>query len=316
MKMQLGRLPADPDKRRLLIGAPTWAIPTPPPAVDNLSRIYPLDMGGNDAWGDCVVVACRTSFEVSWKTLTSEPMPAVTAADCIADYKAAGHYSSPPGDGLVTEQFLDWLLVHGLTSDPRTKPLAWGSIHKDWTSIEEVDAEFVGGIYGVVVHAAQEYPARVWDGGAGQGQIEGGHEIGGGRYDPTYVYANTWAYQCQLTKSFVGNPSDFNEHHVIIWPHVWASLTPERRTQIAADFQALTGKEFPTDPTIQVPFADKGADVKTATSLACYINPDGSPTPMAVVQTTRKGFLGGRYTGAAHQLANGQFILDRNFTFR
>jgi hypothetical protein len=240
-------------------------MPTPPAAVDNLSQIYPQDMGGNDDWGDCVVVACRTSFEVSWKTLTTEPMPVISAADCIAAYKAAGHYTSPPGDGLVTEQFLDWLLVHGLTGDPRTKPLAWGAVRDDWTSIEEVDAEFVGGIYGVVVHAAQEYPAKVWDGGSGQGQVEGGHEIGGGRYDPTYIYANTWAYQAMLTRSFVGNTNDFEEHHVIIWPHVWDSLTPERRTQIAADFQALTGKEFPTDPIVPTGFAVKRLGTATVT---------------------------------------------------
>ena len=314
LKMQLGRLPADPDKRRLLIGAPTWAIPTPPPAVDNLSAIYPVDLGGNDVWGDCVVVACRTSFQVSWKTLCpGESMPSITAADCIAAYKKAGGYTSPPGDGLMTEQFLDWLLVHGLTGDPRTKPLAWGSVRKDWTSIEEVDAEFVGGIYGVVVHAAQEYPARIWDGGSGQGAVEGGHEIGGGRYDQKYVYANTWGYQAQLDPSFVANPNDFNEHHVIIWPHVWDSLTPERRAQIAADFTALTGKAFPVPTPVSV-FTDKGPDVRTATSIACYINDDGSLAPMVVVQTTRKGELAGR--GPAHKLTDGRNILDRNFTFR
>ena len=251
MNVQLGRLPLIPDKRRLLIGPPA-AVPAPLPVVDHLSPIYPIDMGGNDKKGDCVVVATRTSLQVSWHYLCpNEPLPVVTAQDCVNAYEAlVGPLADDdPGPGLVTEKFLDWLTKNPLhPGDPRTQALAWGRIRDDWTSLEEVNSEFGCGIYGVVIHAAQEYPSRLFDNVGGA--VKGGHEICGGRHDASYVYANTWAYETRLTRSYVAN--DMDEHHVIIWPHVWDALSPDRRASIAADYQALTGRPFPAPPVTEV----------------------------------------------------------------
>ena len=56
-----------------------------------------------------------------------------------------------------------------------------------------------------------------------------------------------------------------------------------------------------------------------ARSIDCIINLDGSPTPQMIVQTIRKGTLGGRYSGPAHTFAEPDgtiaYILDRNFHF-
>jgi hypothetical protein len=146
-----------------------------------------------------------------------------------------------PGPGLVTEQALDYILKHGIGGQ---KALAWGRVRDDWTSLEEVNSEFVCGIYGVVIHEAQE-ESMLWD-DVGGPEL-GGHEVGGGRHDPNYVYCATWAQQARMTRRYVAN--DLDEHHVIIWPHVWESLTPERKVTIAADYQALTGRPFPAIPS-------------------------------------------------------------------
>ena len=87
---------------------------------------------------------------------------------------------------------------------------------------------------------------------------------------------------------------------------------------LGSPLEAYTQIAMPATP-VTVPFIDHGADVRTARSIDCIINLDGSPTPQMIVQTIRKGTLGGRYSGPAHTFAEPDgtiaYILDRNFHF-
>ena len=103
------------------------------------------------------------------------------------------------------------------------------------------------------IHVAQEYGHWVWD-TVNQGAAVGGHEIGGGKHDPTGIYAATWAHIARMTPAYVAG--ELGEHHVIIWRHVWDNLTSERQAHLAADYQALTGRAFPVpapEETMYVP---------------------------------------------------------------
>jgi hypothetical protein len=291
MTVQFGRLPPIPDKRRLIIAAPTWAVPAPDPVVDHLSGV-PTQIYGNDDWGDCVVAACANDLEASWRALCpTEPPPLVTAQDCIDAYKKTSGATSPPGPGLVTAKFLDWLIRNPLhPGDPRTQALAWGTPARDGWTIRAVNSEFVGGIYGVAIHTAQEYPSSSW--GCSGGSLLGYHEVCGGRHDTSSVFCLTWAYQATMSSCYVSNYLD--EHHIIIWPHVWEALSPERKASLAADYQALTGRPFPSIP-------DPTPSPSPRTAMSYTTIPDGARI-LDSRSTGNVGFTGKLATRTPRQL--------------
>lgn len=296
---QMGRLPPDPNKPRLYVAEPTWAVPAPLLTVDHLTGV-PIEWDGNNVYGDCVVKAIRDHFYVTWMALKpGVPVPPITAQDCLEFYWVmTGCKGNPPGPGLTTEKALDHALKFGLGGQ---FPLAWAAVRHDWTADEQVNSEFVAGIYGVAIHQAQMWPSSLFD--DVDGPLRGWHEMCGGRHDPTYLWAITWTYQTRMTRSYVAN--DLDEHHVIIWPHVWDNLTVERRTQIATDYTALTGKPWPGEaPITPVP-----PYVTRTTAMPPFWPPatrvyDGRPTytPINVLKgklasgETRRIYLPGTYT--------------------
>jgi hypothetical protein len=244
-----GRLPADPSAPRISIDPLYAAIAAVYPASeDNLTGV-PLAMDGNDQWSNCVVVACKNHFVVTWmKLFPGVPVPVITEKNCIDAYKAASGDTAPPGGGLITEKFLTWLVKNGLAGQ---KPIMWCSLSDLWDSDAQVDYEFVAGIYGVEIDAAQTYSYSsahgwVWDDVIGSA-LQGYHETCGGAYDSAYLKCATWAKVAKMTRSYVG--AKLNEHHVIVWQHIWDQLSWVRQTDLAARYLAVTGRVVPVTAT-------------------------------------------------------------------
>jgi hypothetical protein len=195
--------------------------------------------------------------------LPGVPCPVITEADCVDAYKRASGATSAPGPGLVTEKFLTWLVKNGLGGQ---KPVMWAAVSDTWDKLEDADYEFVAGIYGVEIDTAQSYGHWTWDNvpKSSTNVFDGYHEVCGGAYDANYVKCATWAKVASMTRAYVG--AKLNEHHVIVWQHIWDRLSYERQVDLAAKFLAATGR------TVQITATPTTTYERTSMSTV-YITP-------------------------------------------
>ena len=238
-KPQLGLLPAIPGRPTLQLrslAAEPVALPVPPPEIHNIERVPDRDMLGNDKWGDCVFAAIENNRRIAAATLGAT-ITRLTAAQVVANYKSHTGATTPPGPGAVIQKALKWAHDHGWGG---SKLLCYATLPRTELAIREAVNEFQSCLFGVVIKAAQEYPAKVWaDVG---GKTVGGHGVAGGTETVGYDFAKTWGYMVEMTPNFMH--VQCNEVSVLVWDFQWASLTYDRQVSLVADYQALTGKTW------------------------------------------------------------------------
>ncbi|MDQ6657603.1 MAG: hypothetical protein M3Z00_05150, partial [Actinomycetota bacterium] len=105
--------------------------------------------------------------------------------------------------------------------------------------------------YGITVLAANDdeyWAGEIWD-FRPDSPVASGHSVTGVGYDPTDYRFITWAKETKWTEAYRTNLVE--EAWVVIWPeHFGAAQFMQgiNQSQLAADYQAITGRPLPTPP--------------------------------------------------------------------
>jgi len=236
----------------------TGVVPAHPAAEDYLAALGGgWQMLGNDQYGDCVAVTWANVRRLVTSTLTAKSnYPGLDQV--IALYKTQNPGFPAQDDGMDIQTVLEYLAKTG--GPDGVKAVAFAQV--DHANPDEVKAALA--IFGYVwtgVNVTQanmdEFNARQpWDRNAAS-QVIGGHSIitgGYGQPGPGPLGGNerfiTWAQETSFTDAFWANQVE--EAWVCIWPeHLGQKefLAGINLTQLAADYQALTGHTLPIPPT-------------------------------------------------------------------
>ena len=263
MPRQLGRLPHDPNRPVLHLSRYlTGAVPDHPPSVDYFTRVHDWTLGANDVFGTCGPTAVANQrAQVSLYLGGQEALP--TQDDIFELYKTQNPDFDPlsgTGDnGVVLADMLSALLRDGIGG---IKPLAYAAVDPD--SFDEVHAAialFGSVIFGVDLDVAQDDQTehgQVWD-YVRRSKDWGGHCVLAGAYTgqtgkgQADVEVITWAQPQGCTDEFCAR--QLAEAWVVIWPEMLGTTEfcdGVNLELLAADYQSLTGRPFPTvepDPT-------------------------------------------------------------------
>ena len=233
----------------------TGAVPAHPPAADHFARVSDWGLYGNDQFGVCGPTSLANQRKLVTGYLTGvESSP--TQDDVFDLYRRSGNPGFDPAtgeddNGVDMQTMLEAAVDGGLGG---VKPLAFAAV--DHTSIEEIRAAvavFGSVLYGVDLETAQQAQTDAggpWD--YKRSGEWGGHAVLGGRYsdspddraDRTGVV--TWAELIDMTDMFVSH--QLEEVWVVIWPEHLTDATFLEGVDLqalAADYEALTGREWP-----------------------------------------------------------------------
>lgn len=283
---RLGRRPAKNAPALRLATMLTGTVPAHPSSADHFQEVTDWGLYENDRFGDCGPTSAANQRKLVTRYLAGlEQSP--TQDDVFALYRAAGNPDFDPtsgaGDNGVDMQTMCEALVKvGIGG---TKALAFAKV--DQSNLEEVKAGiaiFGSLLLGVDLEVAQQGQTNngLWD---YQASSEwGGHAILAGVYGSSSTGADvdviTWAQVVGLTDRFWQN--QVQEAWVVVWPehleHA-AFLEGVDQAALAADFEALTGRPFPVQPSPQpgpgpvpAPPAADAADEALVTALGPWLS--------------------------------------------
>lgn len=246
----------------------TGTVPSHPALADYLKKLSNWQMLGNDQYGDCVSVTWANTRRLVTAYLSSEEYPGLP--EVITFYKTQNQSFPSEDNGMDIQLALNYLVKNG--GPDGTKALAFAAV--DYTNPDEVKAAIAifGSVWigiNVLDTNEDEFNAnRPWDYNPG-GQNVGGHSVvvggygasGSGRLagDEKFI---TWAEETSFTDAFWNNQVE--EAWVVIWPeHTGTAefMAGVDLSALAADYKALTGKDFPVvvPPAPPVPPSDPDA---------------------------------------------------------
>jgi len=228
------------------------AVPTAPQAIDNFTEVSDWGLYGNDQFGDCGPTSVANQRKLITRYLGgTEESP--TQDDVFDLYRRSGNPEFDPktgagDDGVDMQTMLEAVHADGIGS---TRCLGFAKV--DVTDLAEVRASiatFGSLLLGVDLETAQETQTdrRLWD--YRQSSEWGGHAVLAGRYTSARtgddVGVVTWA-------EVVGTTDEFWERQVeeawlVIWPEHLGTvefLTGVDVAALAAEYEALTGRQFP-----------------------------------------------------------------------
>jgi len=234
----------------------TGVVPEHPASVDYLSRLKNWQLLGNDQYGDCVAVTWANMRRLITATLTTENYP--TMNQVIALYKTQNPNFPTQDDGMDIQTCLEYLNHNG--GPDNAKVVAFAKV--DFTNLDEVKAALA--IFGCVwlgvnvqqANVVQFVSGQPWDYVSGS-PTDGGHSvvIGGYSTNPSDdVRFVTWAQETGFTDNFWNKQVE--EAWAVIWPEQLGTIEFEQgvnSTQLAADYQAITGRVLQIPPAPQPP---------------------------------------------------------------
>lgn len=250
---RLGRRPHDPARPVLrLAPALTGAVPAHPTRVDHVSKVTNWDMLGNDRYGDCGPAMVEHDRMLVAAYLAGAPTP--PDVNAVYDlYRRSGNPNFPRDDnGVVLADMLSQVAKGGIGG---TKCLAYAQV--DATDLDEVRAAIAifGGLHlGVNLQTAQQSQTNAggpWD--YQPSGVWGGHAVLAGLYTSDSVARHsdvsvvTWGTVLGTTDTFWTR--QVTEAWVVIWPEHLSSVAFQQGVDLvtlAADYKALTGRDFPT----------------------------------------------------------------------
>jgi hypothetical protein len=247
---KLGRRPPINKPAIHLANILTGQIPAHPDDVDYGQAFTGWQMLGNDQYGDCVAVTWANQRALI-TTVLGEHTNYPTLDQVIELYKTQNPDFPNQDDGMVIQTLLEHLVKQG--GPDGTKALGFAKV--DLTNPDEVRAghAIFGDLwYGIDVQAANQEQftnGETWTYDP-HSQIEGGHSVNGVGYDPDDIDFITWAAETKWDNSF--EEELVEEAWIVIWPEhlgTKAFLEGIDQTQLAADYHALTGRDFPVTPT-------------------------------------------------------------------
>lgn len=232
----------------------TGIVPPHPAAADYLAAMGGgWKMLGNDTYGDCVAVTWANLRRLITGSLTATevypPMSQVTTV-----YKTQNPGFPNQDEGMDIQTLLEGLVRDG--GPDGKKALAFFSV--DHTNVEECKAALA--VFGhlwtglMVTSTNQDEFGREqpWDWHAGDPD-EGGHSVLAGGYGTPGVGALggderfiTWAEETSFTDRLWAHQVD--ELWVVLWPEHLGDhqfMQGMDLTTLAADYKALTGRDFP-----------------------------------------------------------------------
>lgn len=277
-----GRQPNDPDQPRITLRALRGATIVPPTSVDWLSTVTSWPMLGNDTCGDCVEAAAgHVAQAVNW--YGQKRNAPVATGDAVGMYSAITGYDPKTGNndnGTTLQEGLTYWRQNGIGGN---KIAAFAQL--DATNIPLIQSCIA--IFGAV-YTGFNFPAsamtqfnagKPWT--VVRSQIEGGHCVPLGAYDPTGFTCVTWGQTQKMDLKFFR--TYFDEVWVPIdldWLEaVGTSPAGLDTATLNADFMALTGQPGPfpmvTPPPTPVPPAPGNADQTLAAAAHAWLTAKG-----------------------------------------
>lgn len=253
---RLGLRPRDPSRPVLkLANYLTGVVPTYPPAVDYFQRVPTWLLGQNDRFGTCGPTSLANLQLLVTTWLGDAPVRA-TDNDIFDLYRRSGNPQFNPatgaGDnGVEMTVMLSAALQGGIGG---RKPLAFAAVNgSDPAETWAAGALFGGVLWGATLDTAQQAQttAGLWD--YSPSPVWGGHAIlAAGRYsDQPGTTADrtglvSWARVLDSTDTFI--TQQVQERYVVIFPEHLGTKAFQQGidlTALAADYKALTGRDFP-----------------------------------------------------------------------
>ncbi len=252
LKGKFGRKPPKNTPSLALASYLTGVVPVHPASEDYLSRLTNWQMLGNDQCEDCVAVTWANMRRLVTAALATENYP--TMDQVVALYMTQNPNFPTQDDGMDIQTCLEYLNSSG--GPDGTKVVAFAKV--DFSNLDEVKAALAifGCLWlGINVQQANmdEFASsQPWDYISGSPN-EGGHSVLGGGYSTTPsddVRFVTWAKETGFTDNFWSKQVE--EAWAVIWPEQLGTVEFEQGVnlaQLAADYQALTGKVLQTAAT-------------------------------------------------------------------
>jgi hypothetical protein len=223
-------------------------IPVPPAAIDNFSKVTgPWVLGGNDKYGTCGPTSVANLLLLITKMMTGIGVT-VTDEDVFDLYRRSGNPNFDPitdidDNGVDMQTMLEALLKGGIAGHT---PLAFVKLnHNSMDEIRDGIQIFGGLLFGVDLEIAQQ-SQTVWD--YKKSPAWGGHAILSGTYKtaPDLTDCITWAEMVGMTDAFLEYPGyQLSEVWGVIWPETLKNLNQDQYNAMAAEYKALTGRDFP-----------------------------------------------------------------------
>lgn len=230
----------------------TGTVPQHPAAADHFSKVTDWGLYRNSEFGDCGPTSVANDRKLVTRYLTSaEQSP---SQDDVFDlYRRSGNPGFDPAtdaddNGVDMQTMLEAVHSGGIGG---RKCVAFAKV--DHTNLDEVRAAidlFGSLLLGVNLQLAQQDQTNtgVWD-YAPSGEW-GGHAVLAGRYTSaptgTDISVITWGQVVGVTDAFWRNQVE--EAWVCLWPEHLGTVEFEQGVsiaQLAADYKALTGADFP-----------------------------------------------------------------------
>lgn len=237
----------------------TGTVPAHPSTEDYLAKLTNWQVLGNDVAGDCNAVTWANMRRLVTSALATESYP--TQAQVWDFYKTQNPTFDPNGSsntngpgsqsdqGMEIQTGLEYLQKTG--GPDGVKAVAFAKV--DVTNKDEVEAALAifGGLWlGIVVlngNMDEFDKGQAWTDVAGS-QVDGGHAILGGGYDPRVRFI-TWGTETEFDDSFWSGSAQgyklVEEAWVVIWPEHLGSkeFMASINVQGLADaFKQLTGQ--------------------------------------------------------------------------
>jgi hypothetical protein len=228
----------------------TGLVPVHPATADHLARVPDWGLYANDRYSDCGPVSAANERKLITRYLTAAEL-SPSQADVFDLYRRSGNPGfdpadpSGPGDGGVDMQTMCEALAAGGIGG--VKPLGFAKVdHLDLGELDAAVAIFGSLLLGVTLQQAQDAQtdSGLWD--YAPSPTWGGHAVLAGRYQSGRLGVVTWGRTVEATARFLDRQLD--EAWVVIWPeHVGdaAFLEGVHLADLAADYEALTGRPFP-----------------------------------------------------------------------
>jgi hypothetical protein len=235
----------------------TGVVPDHPLGADYLAAFNSWKMLGNDQYGDCVAVTLANVYRLLSFVLGGREVY-LTMDQVIEIYKTQNPGFPKEDNGMDIQTLLEYLVKN---------PGKWGIevlgfAQVDLSNQAEVDAAI--GIFGFIwtgvyvqnVNMTQFSAGKPWD-YSPLSQVTGGHSVITAGYNKPrsgalagYYDFITWAQETSFTKNFLQHLG-MQGWVVIFKEHLGNKQFIEGMNMetFAADYKAITGKDFPVDVT-------------------------------------------------------------------
>jgi hypothetical protein len=236
----------------------TKAVPDHPASEDHFSKVTDWGLYENDKYGDCGPTSVANYIKLVTQYLTGNEV-SVSQDDVFDLYRRSGNPNFDPttdadDNGVDMQTMLEALAKGGIGGGH--KPVAFAKVDAgDLDEVRAAIAIFGGVLLGVNLEVAQQTQTDnggPWD--FDQSGTWGGHAVVAGRYTSspagTDVSVVTWAEVMGTTDAFMKH--QLGECWVVVFPEHLQNpgfLAGVDVAKLAADYQALTGRPFPVQPT-------------------------------------------------------------------